>query len=180
MQQSRRDFLRNLATMAVVGAAFPLAEPAWAAKPGSRSIILENLNTGNRLNVVYAIGNKYVPQALSQLNIFLRDHHSGKISKIDPKLFDLLYKLRLTLSSKKPIQIICGYRSPATNKMLQQSGHSGVASQSLHMKGKAIDLRFADSSLADVRDAALRLKSGGVGYYPHEFVHVDTGEIRTW
>lgn len=183
---SRRDFLGSIARMAVAGAALTLAPPilasqAHAALAKSRSLTFENLHTGKRLDIVYSLGDRYVPEALSTLNTFLFDHYSGRIGRMDPKLFDLLYRLKLTLSCEQPIQVISAYRCPSTNQKLRAKGHGGVARKSLHMEGKAIDMRLADVSLKDLRDAARRVRGGGVGYYPKDgFVHVDTGPVRTW
>jgi uncharacterized protein YcbK (DUF882 family) len=173
---SRRDFLGSIARMAVAGAALTLAPPilasqAHAALAKSRSLTFENLHTGKRLDIVYSLGDRYVPEALSTLNTFLFDHYSGRIGRMDPKLFDLLYRLK----------VISAYRCPSTNQKLRATRQGGVAKKSLHMVGKAIDMRLADVSLKDLRDAARRIRSGGVGYYPKDgFVHVDTGPVRTW
>lgn len=186
MTHSRRDFLGRMARLAVAGAAISftpslLASPALAALPRARSLAFEHTHTGKSLEIVYAVDNRLVPEALSTLNTFLFDHHSGRIGRMDPKLFDLLFRLRQSLDSSKPIQVISAYRCPTTNKQLRKGGHSGVARKSLHMEGKAIDLRLADVSLKDLRDAAVRLRQGGVGFYPRDrFVHVDTGPVRSW
>lgn len=181
MKHSRRHFLSQMVSLAVAGAAFSLASPALGAKIGTRSLAFEHTHTGKRLSIVYVRGDRYVPEALSTLNAFLRDHYSGQIGRMDPKLFDLLYKLKLTLGCDQPFQIISGYRCPETNTKLRKKGSGGVAKQSLHMEGKALDLRLPGIPLTDLRDAALASRVGGVGYYPHDkFVHVDTGEVRSW
>ena len=175
-----------MARLAVTGAAITLSpslltSQVLAAQPKARSLTFEHLHTGKSLDIVYAVGDRYVPEALRTLNAFLFDHHSGRIGRMDPKLFDLLYRLRQTLDSTRPIQVISAYRCPTTNKKLRKSGGGGVAKKSLHMEGKALDLRMANVSLKDLRDAALRVRSGGVGYYPRDrFVHVDTGPVRSW
>ena len=111
---------------------------------------------------------------------FLRDFRNGEIGAIDPRLLDLLHRLRATTDSRQPFAVISGYRSPATNAALRLRS-IGVASTSLHMRGQAIDIRLADVPLATLRDAARALGAGGVGYYPgSDFVHVDTGRVRTW
>ncbi len=100
---------------------------------------------------------------------------------MDPRLFDLLYDLKLSLGCNQPFQVISGYRCPATNATLRGTRSGGVAKHSLHMEGKAIDIRVGGVPLADLRDAARSARAGGVGYYPNEqFVHVDTGRIRQW
>lgn len=178
---SRRHFLRQSARLAVAGAALPFARPASAAVRDARSLAFDHTHTGESVSVVYAVGERYVPDALTTLNRFMRDHYSGEVGHMDPKLFDLLYRLKLTLGSRESFQVISGYRCPATNSTLRNTRGGGVAKRSLHMDGKAIDVRIADTPLADLRDAALSLGVGGVGYYPHEqFVHLDTGRVRSW
>lgn len=156
---------------------------AGATTASVRSLALDHTHTRERIALVYASGEHYVPQALGSLNHFLRDHYSGEVGQMDPQLFDLLHALRMTLGATTPLayQIISGYRSPLTNARLRNTRGGGVASHSLHMDGKAIDIRLPGVPLAELRDAALSLKAGGVGYYPREqFVHIDTGRVRTW
>ncbi|GEO79962.1 hypothetical protein ROR02_00930 [Pararhodospirillum oryzae] len=110
----------------------------------------------------------------------LRDHRTGQVHRIDSSLLDLLYALGGRLETGKPFQIICGYRSPETNSLLRQKS-SGVARNSLHMEGMAVDIALQDRSLPQLRSAALSLQKGGVGYYPKSgFVHVDVGAVRSW
>ncbi|WP_092374920.1 YcbK family protein [Desulfomicrobium apsheronum] len=181
MKQSRRHFLCSMANLAVAGVALSIAPSAFASKPGARSLTFAHTHTGEKLHIVYSSGNQYVPGALKTLNRFLRDHYTGQIGRMDPKLFDLLYKLKLTLGSTEPFEIVSGYRCPATNTKLRRKGGGGVAKRSLHMEGKALDLRLADVSLVDLRDAAKASRKGGVGFYPQDgFVHVDTGAVRSW
>jgi uncharacterized protein YcbK (DUF882 family) len=121
-----------------------------------------------------------VPQALASVNYLLRDFRTGDVGVIDTRLLDLLHGLAMLTGSRRPFQIISGYRSPATNEALRQRS-SGVASGSLHTLGQAIDIRLADVRLEALRDAARSMRSGGVGYYAaSNFVHVDTGRVRTW
>jgi uncharacterized protein YcbK (DUF882 family) len=178
----RRFFLRRAAHLAVVGASLPLAaRSALAAVPDARSLMLDHTHTGERIALVYAVGSSYVPQALSSLNHFLRDHYAGDVGIIDPQLFDVLYRVQQTLGAGQSFQVISGYRCPVTNSTLRSTRGGGVAKHSLHMEGKAIDIRLPGVPLADLRDAALSLRVGGVGYYPGEqFVHVDTGRVRNW
>jgi uncharacterized protein YcbK (DUF882 family) len=175
---SRRRFVSTLA-----GALPILAGPrgVWAARSTAvRSLDFLHTHTGEQLSVDYFSRGMYVPHALKIVNHFLRDFRTGDVHRIDPGLLDLLHHLTDLTGSAKPFQVISGYRSPATNEMLRQNT-DGVASGSLHMQGKAIDIRLADVPLATLRDAALVARRGGVGYYPaSDFVHVDTGRVRTW
>jgi uncharacterized protein YcbK (DUF882 family) len=138
-------------------------------------------HTGERLDVVYRVGDQYIPEALDQLDHFLRDHRTGDVHHYDPRLFDLLSDL--TASVGRPgaeLQVICGYRTPWSNEFLR--AHStGVALHSLHMEAEAIDIRLPGLKTSALRDAALALRRGGVGYYAaSDFVHVDVGRVRRW
>lgn len=145
-----------------------------------RALSMVSTHTGERLEVRYFEGGKYLPEALARLNHVLRDHRSGDVSAIDPRLFDQLHALARCAACAPHYEIISGYRSPATNEKLRQ-GSSGVASRSLHMDGRAIDVRLKGQPTARVRDLALALQSGGVGYYKKsDFVHIDTGRVRSW
>lgn len=176
----RRLFLRRIAQAAAVGAV-PFGARAALATREERSLSFDHTHTGERLELVYAVGGTYVPQALATLNRFLRDHYTGDIGVIDPQLFDVLHRLRTELGSSARFQVISGYRCPATNATLKATRGGGVASHSLHMDGKAIDVRLPGTALGDLRDAALGLRAGGVGYYQRDqFVHVDTGRVRHW
>ena len=173
----------------LVAAGLALAPPALRAAAGSpartdarsaRSLAFAHTHTGERLCVTFAHGETYIPAALGALNHLLRDFRSNAEHPIDPALFDQLHALSAVTKSQAPFQIISGYRSPATNTMLRKAT-GGVASQSLHLTGQAIDVRLPDVPLADLREAALSLRAGGVGYYPSsDFVHVDTGRVRRW
>ena len=150
------------------------------ATSAPRALALEHTHTGEKLALVYARGDVYLPEALHSVNHFLRDFRNDETHAIDPTLLDQLHVLAAVTATKTPFQIISGYRSPATNRMLREHSH-GVASQSLHLQGQAVDIRLADVSLADIRDAALSLRAGGVGFYPtSDFIHVDTGRVRRW
>lgn len=140
-------------------------------------------HTHERLDVVYRRGNSYIPEALDQLDHFLRDHRTGDMRHFDPRLFDLLYDLTSSLNdSGGEIDVICGYRTPWSNEYLRsRSAHTGVALHSLHMRAEAIDIRLRGVPTSELRDAALRLGRGGVGYYRRsDFVHVDVGRVRHW
>jgi len=181
IHHSRRLFLSRAAKLAMAGVVLPLAKPALAALPNARSLEFDHTHTGERVSVVFAVGTHYVPDGLSTLNRFLRDHYSGEIGQIDPQLFDLLYRTRQELGSDQPLHVISGYRCAATNFRLRNSRGGGVARNSLHMQGKAIDIRIPGVPLSDLRDAAMSQSVGGVGFYPRDrFVHLDTGKVRHW
>jgi uncharacterized protein YcbK (DUF882 family) len=173
----RRRFLSTLA-VATPFAAAPRVSTAAAAE--FRALSFRHLHTGEQLEVEYFSDGAYVPDALNAVNRLLRDFRTGEVTTIDPGLLDSLHGLTRLTGSTRPFQVISAYRSPATNHMLHERS-SGVASGSLHLKGQAIDIRLADVPLARLRHAALSLARGGVGYYPSsDFVHVDTGRVRSW
>jgi uncharacterized protein YcbK (DUF882 family) len=168
------------ATGLLSGMALP--QSAYAALPvtGNRTLGFYNTHTGEQLKATYWSNGRYDRGALKDINYILRDHRNNEVMRIDVKLLDLLTDLHRRSGSTKAFQIVCGYRSPQTNAMLAKAS-SGVAKNSLHMQGKAIDIRLADVSVRDLRDTALGMKQGGVGYYPRSaFVHVDTGKVRHW
>jgi uncharacterized protein YcbK (DUF882 family) len=165
--------------------ATPLAHTWEAARSAVREYRLRfyNTHTNERIDIVYRRGESYLPEALDQLDRYLRDVRSGDVRHFDPQLFDLLYDLTASLNDAGgEIDVICGYRTPETNEFLRtRSTHSGVAVHSLHMLAEAIDIRLAGVATSAVRDAALRLQRGGVGYYrDSDFVHVDVGPVRRW
>jgi uncharacterized protein YcbK (DUF882 family) len=183
---SRRRFI----TMGLVGVA-PIIIPgaAWARmrvrasrhakRAEARALSFYNLHTGERLKTVYWEKGEYLPGALNEINYILRDFRQDEIKPIDPNLLDLLVTLRDRLHSHANYEVISGYRSPITNAMLH-AGTEGVSAHSLHMDGRAIDIKIPGRPLSIVRAAALSLQRGGVGYYPGRFVHVDTGRVRWW
>jgi uncharacterized protein YcbK (DUF882 family) len=182
IQRERRWFLRRSTQIALAGTALTaLAPAAWATAAPSRSLQLSHTHTGESLALTYARSNGYVPQALEQVNHFLRDHYSGEVGVIDPQLLDLLHAVGTRLGTTLPFHVISGYRCPATNDRLRKTRGGGVARRSLHMDGKAIDVRLPGVPLAELRDAALSIKAGGVGTYMRDqFVHIDTGRTRSW
>jgi len=144
---------------------------------------LHHLHTGESIDVVYRIGDTYIPEAMAKLNHFLRDHRTQDVSSYDPKEFDLLHSLLAKLGrANSEIDVVCGYRTPWSNNFLRtRSAVTGVAQHSQHMLAKAIDIRVPGVATAKLRDAALALHGGGVGYYPvSQFVHVDVGPVRQW
>ncbi len=152
--------------------------------PGARyRLRLHHLHTGEDIDVVYKVGNQYVPTALAQLNHFLRDHRTEDVSHYDPKEFDVLHQVMAKLGKPNGvIDIVCGYRTPWSNNLLRtRAAVTGVAEHSQHMLAKAIDIRVPGVKTRSLRDVALSLHEGGVGYYPvSQFVHVDVGPVRTW
>ncbi len=179
LQKSRRDILRTGLGAAILGGAAMAAGSSLANNATGR-LAFHNLHTGESLTAVYRDGGALVPDALDAVNHVLRDYRTGEVHPIDPRLLDLLAALSARVDTRSPIQVISGYRSPATNAMLH--AHSdGVAKSSLHMKGLAIDIRLADVDLSRLHGAALSMTAGGVGYYPtSDFVHVDVGAVRRW
>ena len=146
-----------------------------------RRLRMYHTHTGERLDVIYKRGEAYVSAGLDQLNRFLRDHRTGEIHRYDPRVFDVVADLLNSVAHPNAeIQIICGYRTPWSNEFLR-THTSGVAKNSLHMEAEAIDIRVPGVSTITLRDAALKLARGGVGYYPKSaFIHVDVGRVRRW
>ena len=151
------------------------------ANSASYRLRLYQLHTGEHIDVIYREGNRYIPKAVAELDYFLRDYRTGDVKDYDVEEFDLLHDLLARLGRPEgQIDIVCGYRTPYTNNYLRTHGH-GVALHSQHMNAKAIDIRIPGTSAAKVRDAALSLHRGGVGYYRQSnFVHVDVGPVRRW
>ena len=182
MPLARRDLLRTGLAAAAGAAAFSHAIPAlaFADAKGARKLGFKHLHTGEALDVAYWENGAYVPDALASVNHVLRDWRTNQVHVIEPKLLDLLTALQTKLGKQERFEVICGYRSPATNAMLHD--HSAeVATHSLHLVGQAIDIHLPGVELANLRDAAMSLQLGGVGYYPEsDFVHVDIGRVRHW
>jgi uncharacterized protein YcbK (DUF882 family) len=172
---SRRRLLRG----GIGAAAAFVAGPALALTE-SRKLSLVNTHTGESLAVAYFQAGSYDPAGLERVAHVLRDHRTGDVHPIDPGLLDQLHDLQVLADRDDAFQVISGYRSPQTNGMLH-SRSSGVATRSLHMDGRAIDIRLTGFPTKKLRDLALSLKRGGVGYYAaSDFVHVDTGRVRYW
>ena len=158
------------------------AQGFWGAPGGvgPREVAVHNLHTGESISAIYFARGQYVPDALSAMNHVMRDFRTGEIHEMQPQLFDLWHTIRDVTESRRPFQIISGYRSPQTNAMLHETS-TGVAQNSYHMKGMASDIRLEDVELAQLHRAALAIGRGGVGYYPSsDFVHVDIGPVRHW
>lgn len=145
-----------------------------------RKLSLLNLHTGESLNATYWAEGQYQSGELAAINHILRDHRTGDVHPMDSDLLNLLNRLHQKMDAKQPFQVISGYRSPKTNAALSKSSN-GVAKKSLHMQGKAIDIRLPGSQLSDLRNAAIACQTGGVGYYAKSnFIHIDTGRVRRW
>lgn len=184
-EAGRRRFLKTSLIAATVASSNIIMPKAALAIPhgegGLCELSFRNLHTGEKFNGAYRVGNKYLLGALSEVNTVLRDFRTGDVHPMDPQLMDIIYTMqKLANAQDRNVEIISGYRSPKTNAMLRGRS-SGVAKKSFHMKGQAIDLRIPGISTARLRDIAKSLKTGGVGYYASsDFVHIDTGTVRSW
>ena len=196
---SRRKFLKKLiygSVLALSGCGVEtaairqvsqhgFAQQAQAPAPylhshGYKTLSFEHTHTGEKLRLTYFERGDYIKEALLEINYLLRDFRTDDICPIDTALLDQLFDLKQTLGLNKPFHIISGYRSPFTNAQLRKHSH-GVAEHSFHMQGRAIDIRVEGVSSKTIRNAALTMAQGGVGYYPrNNFVHLDSGRFRTW
>ena len=157
-----------------------LAQAALPAAMPARSLRLHHLQTGETFSGEYWAQGRYLPDAFRGIKNVLRDYHNNQQFPIDPRLMDVLYVLQYKLGNKNGFGVLSGYRSPETNAMLCRF-QPGAARNSLHMSGQAIDLRLPGTDLYALRQAAMALGAGGVGYYPSDnFIHIDTGRVRTW
>jgi uncharacterized protein YcbK (DUF882 family) len=177
---TRRMALRaGLGLVVAVAAPLPAFAKALASKP-SRELSFVNMHTGEKLRAEYVHNGVYVPSALRAINFLMRDHHNDKVHPIDPHLIDVAHMLHGRVGGKGPIDIVCGYRSPETNAMMHEIS-AGVAVHSMHIQGKAMDIRVPGTHLGQLKKSALALNLGGVGYYPYDdFLHIDTGAKRHW
>lgn len=154
--------------------------PQAGEPPPARRIVLRNVHTPESLDIVFRRGDEYLPQAMSAIEGLLRDYRTGAQHPIDPQLMDYLHDVARHAGVDPVFSVISGYRSPQTNQMLHERS-SGVALKSMHIEGRAIDVRLADVDCARLADRALAMQRGGVGYYrKSDFVHLDTGRFRTW
>lgn len=180
--------VKNLKSIGWISALLFLFSPLGASAPSAtirgpqeHQLHLYHTHTGERLDIIYRRGDQYIPEAIAKLDYFLRDHRTGDVRHFDPKLYDILADL--TAAAGRPggeIDIVCGYRTSWSNEFLR-SHTEGVAKNSLHIQAQAIDLRMPAVRTERLRDAALSLHRGGVGYYPRSgFIHVDTGRVRQW
>jgi len=151
-----------------------------SAEGDTRTLSFHHVHTGEDITITFKRDGRYDDAALKKLDWFMRDWRKEKSTRMDPHLFDVLWETYREVGATQPIDVICGYRSPDTNSMLRRRS-SGVAQNSMHLRGQAIDVRLSDVNLTALRKTALQLKRGGVGFYPDsEFVHVDTGRVRYW
>lgn len=187
-QIDRRSFLRlGLvgAIAATVAATVPLVPIAAntrvrAAGGGAYSAALRSQHTGEVWSGVYRVGDRYAPEAFAQINALMRDHRTGEVFPIDPRLMDIIHTLRSQAGVDGAVDILSGYRSPQSNAYLRRTTR-GVAKNSYHMYGQAVDIRLPRFSSARLARNARGLRAGGVGYYRSSgFVHIDTGPVRSW
>jgi uncharacterized protein YcbK (DUF882 family) len=182
---------RWLQTVVAGSVAMPLArfasardsagEASAVAPAPERFIQLLNTHTNETVGVVYKRGREYDPAAIAKLQNLLRDHRNGEVHEMDPGLYDQLHELALAADCDPHFEVISGYRSPESNDKMSSRPGSGVAKKSLHMEGRAVDVRLCHCACTNLRDLALAAKRGGVGYYQRsDFVHIDTGTFRTW
>jgi len=179
---SRRRILRAGALVAGASAAGLLMRSTRAGEGRVivKRVALKNLHTPESLDLEFFRGDAYVPDALAAIQVLLRDYRNGEQHAIDPPLLDYLYDVAMRVGVDPVFSVISGYRSPQTNELLRERS-SGVARRSLHLEGRAIDVRLAGVDCADLARSALELGRGGVGYYgKSDFVHLDTGAFRTW
>jgi uncharacterized protein YcbK (DUF882 family) len=180
VNRARRGVLVGAGAVLVAG----IASPAIAnmGRANVRRLSFDNLHTGEKVDAEYWADGAYIPDVLKEIDRVLRDFRTGDVHAIDRNLLNVLALLREELETDAALEIFSGYRSPKTNAMLRKkSKNKGVAASSLHMDGMAIDLRIAGRQLKQVRDAAISLSAGGVGYYPKDgFVHVDVGSVHRW
>lgn len=171
---------RRVLGAAATATAVAFIRPAPAVSFAPRSVSLYNMHTGEYVRTVYWADGHYIRDAVRDINWVLRDHYSNEVRPMNAGVLDLLGMLRHRLEYQDPFMVVCGYRSPATNHMLYMRS-SGVASNSYHIHGMAIDMRCERRDLSQLHGAAVSLRAGGVGYYPRsDFVHVDVGPVRYW
>lgn len=181
----RRSFLKiALGAVACAAGTSALVVPNTAAAfttGGSvRRLALVSRNTQERFDDVYWSNGSYVPDALRRLDVLLRDHKANQVCKFDPNLFDVLWQVQQRLDTSEPFEVVCGYRSRRTNALARRRTR-GVAKESYHIRGMAIDVRMHERSVRAIAAEGKALEAGGVGVYGRSgFVHLDTGPVRTW
>lgn len=186
---NRRHFLRQAACLGaagVTGLSSPslLAQPTLSDLPTAdqpeRTLRLYNIHTGEYLTTTYWADGQYLNEELQTLDLLLRDHRTNQAMALQRALYDKMFHLQELFNRREPLYVISGYRSPATNSGLRQVS-TGVAENSLHIQGRAVDIRIPGVSHRHLHQAALAMRSGGVGYYPKSgYIHLDTGRVRSW
>jgi uncharacterized protein YcbK (DUF882 family) len=177
MNKRRRGVIKTLLGTSLAGLLFPAAR---AIETGERHLSFYHTHTNKRLDITYARDGQYIGTALTDVNEFLSDFRTGDLTTIDTDLLDLLHDIRERLGGEGRYEVISAYRSPKTNEALRNNS-SGVAKNSQHLLGRAIDVRLEGTDLVRLRDTAIAMQRGGVGYYEDSnFVHVDTGRVRRW
>ncbi len=184
LEVERRDILKmGLGTLLASVVPFIPVKSAFARNRDRFSawnISFRHAHTGESFSGAYRVGDRYLPEAFERMNYILRDYRMDEVFPMDPRIIDILALIHERADATEPYQILSGYRSPRTNAMLRHSS-VGVAKNSYHMYGQAIDIRVPGKSTKALRNVALSLRAGGVGYYPRSsFVHVDTGKVRSW
>lgn len=178
----RRDVLK-LGIAGFVASAVPVvltSSEAHASRNLSWRASFRNAHTGESFNGVYRVGNKYLPDAFERISYVMRDFRTGEVFPMDPRVIDIMSFVHKKSGQSTPVEILSGYRSPKTNSRLRRASN-GVAKNSFHMYGQALDIRIPGYKTSSVRRIARNLKAGGVGYYPRSnFVHIDTGNVRSW
>ena len=182
---NRRSLLKGLGTAACAVAAVPtVANAKSIVMPddvASYELSFRNQHTNESFSGIYRVGDRYLPSAFKEINYIMRDFRENEVFPLDPRVLDILFMMKHKIGTDTPFEILSGYRSPKTNAMLSRRGCGGVARNSLHMTGQAIDLRLPGWKTSYVKKVARGLRSGGVGYYPKSnFIHIDTGRVRSW
>jgi uncharacterized protein YcbK (DUF882 family) len=178
---SRRGFLKAVAGVSLLTLSGTSILNAAAKRTVScKTLALKHAHTGDELKLTYFEQGRYIEDALQEISYLLRDYHTGAVHPIDPFLLDQLYDLKLALGTNKSFLIFSGYRSPRTNARLRKR-YRHVAKHSLHIQGRALDLRMDGLATRKIRYAALAMRRGGVGYSQRsDFIHLDTGNFRSW
>ncbi len=177
----RRDILKmGLGGFLVAMSPFALSSSAHAYSKKRWEVSFHNAHTKQKFSGVYRVGDQYVPEAFDKISYILRDFRTGEVFPMDPRVIDVLSLVQKKTRSRNSFEILSGYRSPRTNAMLRK-GTSGVAKNSYHMYGQALDIRLPGFNTRQLRNEAQKIRAGGVGYYARSnFVHVDTGDVRSW
>jgi len=178
MTVRRREFL--CLSAAVTASACLIPKAGLAIPTQGRALSLFDPRRYEALDIEYWTNGWYIPDAMARLNHFMRDWRTDDVIDIDPNLLDILYVLQQRTGTRERLHLVSGYRSPQSNAYLAARSR-GVARNSYHIYGRAADITVPDYNLAGLRQLALSLEAGGVGYYPRsDFVHVDTGPVRNW